>query len=1111
MASTFTVVLKYLGLEMKTTGVLSVNFIWLALFFLMPQSAHSQNVGREDCVANFTYYQDSAVDLRFHFQDLSTGPVFYWVWDFGDGNQSFEPNPKHTYAAPGNYYVCLEVGNAVKSNVDVFCDSVMVPQPNDCHADFSYSMVPDQPFDVHFQSLSSGHYDSLHWQIEDGSMYFSESFLHTFSDTGWYDVDLIVWNTRNPYNCRDTLRDSVHIVFQPCVADFSSIVLPSGVFTYQFENTSTGMVNSYLWNISDGTSYTSRNLVHTFSDTGWYYVQLRAMNTFYPGYCYDIYKDSVYVVFPECIADWSYEQNPNNYFEFSFLNFSSPHADKYIWSFGDGSGSFAFEPVHEYETAGKYQVSLRVMNSQYPDYCDDMLIDSVEVIFPGCFADFDWSGNPEDPYRITFENKSEGLPNTYLWSFGDGNFSTEENPFHVYQDTGHYYVSLKAFNTQYPQHCNDIHYDTLYIEEPPFNAAFSFEYGQPYPGQIAFINESSDFADTWEWDFGDGSFSELENPQHLFIVENDFRVCLSIGNSEHPNLKDTWCDTVFLADMGCDAAFDYQIDPLRPFIFAFNAQTGDAIDNWQWDFGDGTVSDEKNPDHIYSQGGTYTVKLLAWCGGYNDYCMDSVTQEIYVDLQHCSAVFDYTVDENYPSLVHFSPTAEGSANDFTWYFGDGTASSEYEPSHTYAAPGNYVVSLMLRNTYYPELCEDSVSRQIKLEFQNLKVDFDFVHDSTPGQVNRFYFYDRSEGNQIKNRLWTFGDGTSSRQTNPQHQYLNQQASYQVKLKVTDYLPPNIYITDSLTKTIHTYKHFDLGGSLFLGNKVMNNPVHENDTALLELYRALNDDYWVKVDTGYFYQLGYYFFPGLIRGIYAVRASLTENSNAYGDFLPAYFENSLDWKDAQTIDLTQSNSFHSDIHLKQLNQPPAGNGVIDGKALIIGQDVPQPGLPAAGKMVLLIHLEDIVGFRITDDEGAFVFSQLGMGEYQLFYSQPGYISSNPDVYLNNQRPVEDTVCVRIYKQSNPTAVGEEDFYHDVLLYPNPAKEFINIFIVPEFSETVQLELHSAVGRRILSRELSLEANVPAIQKLDAPLATGQYFVTLLHQDGVISSYSVIFVR
>lgn len=108
-----------------------------------------------------------------------------------------------------------------------------------------------------------------------------------------------------------------------------------------------------------------------------------------------------------------------------------------------------------------------------------------------------------------------------------------------------------------------------------------------------------------------------------------------------------------------------------------------------WDFGDGTISQLTNPYHIYTQNGSYTVTLVAnGDGGSSSVSQTVIITNILVPI----ADFSFYISSTTPGLVDFTNTSS-YANSYSWDFGDGTTSTDVNPSHIYLQNGNYTVTL----------------------------------------------------------------------------------------------------------------------------------------------------------------------------------------------------------------------------------------------------------------------------------------------------------------------------------------------------------------------------------------------------------------------------------
>jgi PKD repeat protein len=116
-----------------------------------------------------------------------------------------------------------------------------------------------------------------------------------------------------------------------------------------------------------------------------------------------------------------------------------------VWRFNP-VGSSAQNPSYTYTTPGTYPVAQQVYNSV--GYNSTRKTGYITVMgSPAPVADF--TGVPTSgtaPLTVVFTDNSTNKPTTWNWSFGDGNFSTTQDPDHTYQSNGTYTVALTATN-----------------------------------------------------------------------------------------------------------------------------------------------------------------------------------------------------------------------------------------------------------------------------------------------------------------------------------------------------------------------------------------------------------------------------------------------------------------------------------------------------------------------------------------------------------------------------------------------------------------------------------------------------------------------------------------
>ncbi|WP_048158670.1 PGF-pre-PGF domain-containing protein [Methanosarcina sp. WWM596] len=125
--------------------------------------------------------------------------------------------------------------------------------------------------------------------------------------------------------------------------------------------------------------------------------------------------------------------------------------------------------------------------------------------------------------------------------------------------------------------------------------------------------------------------------------------------------------------------------------------TGDPT-TWDWDFGDGNVSTDKNPVHIYTSAGTYTTTLTV--SNADGTASKDGTITVLQTTEPVVPVANFTsnvVSGNTPLEVSFTDTSTGSPTAWSWDFGDGTTLTDQNPVHTYTSAGAYTVTLTASN------------------------------------------------------------------------------------------------------------------------------------------------------------------------------------------------------------------------------------------------------------------------------------------------------------------------------------------------------------------------------------------------------------------------------
>jgi len=240
---------------------------------------------------------------------------------------------------------------------------------------------------------------------------------------------------------------------------------------------------------------------------------------------------------------------------------------------------------------------------------------------------------------------------------------------------------------------------------------------------------------------------------------------------------------------------DFTADPRSgpaPLTVSFtDLSTGDPTE-WEWDFGDTRTSTTRNPTHVYDTEGQYTVSLTVRNADGED--TEVKTNYITVTSGPLPAA-DFTADRRSgtaPLDVAFTDLSTENPTSWSWNFGDGGTSTSQNPTHRYDNVGTYTVSLTATNAYGSDT--ETKPGYITVSSAPQPPDADFSADPTSGPAPLdVTFTDLSTENPTS-WSWSFGDGGSSADQNPQHAY-NTAGTYTVSLTAT-----NADGSDTETKT-----------------------------------------------------------------------------------------------------------------------------------------------------------------------------------------------------------------------------------------------------------------------------------------------------------------------
>jgi PKD repeat protein len=323
-------------------------------------------------------------------------------------------------------------------------------------------------------------------------------------------------------------------------------------------------------------------------------------------------------VYPEASADFTLSADTVCAGEQVILT-SLPGAYQYHWDYGDGVaeyGSNVISHIFANGTTAPVTYTVRLTTSSF--YGCEEWIEKDIVVYPTPVPLF--SANPPSQVypaaTVTFDNLTANASTwDFVWKFDDGNSSTEISPVHTYADPGNYNVWLVVTNGE----CSDSVNRLIQVLPTPPIASFDSVPGACSPSTIT-LNNTSLYATSYMWEFGDGAISYAANPTYTYYEHGTYRITLTAtgpgGTHVFSRLVEVYETPKAYFEVAPSKVF---VDDER--VRGFNLSEG--ADYYIWEWGDGDTSMVKDPYHRYMHEGLYDVTLHAYSnnGCYNSYTL----------------------------------------------------------------------------------------------------------------------------------------------------------------------------------------------------------------------------------------------------------------------------------------------------------------------------------------------------------------------------------------------------------------------------------------------------------------------------------------------------------
>lgn len=729
-----------------------------------------------------------------------TGNIQQYIWYFGDGDSSNLENPYHTYPNNGNFNVTLraidENGCSKQITKSSYIEVYELP-----HVDFSAndSITCGNFLVVNFIDQCNANIANYYWNLGNGNTSNQANPTGIYNSQGQYDIALEATDDKGCINTKEK-ESFINIVNNH--ADFQ---IPKDTACVGEEiilqNLSSEM-SDFSWDFGNGDTSDQAEPTVIYEQPGDYNILLVAS---FLDNCTDSIVKTIHI--EEIIADFSTNKNYICQFPdtLQYIN-NSINAETYEWRFYNNTYSSFPSPVVVYDSNSNVTIGIDTYLTDTLivtsiNGCSDTSIhdDLVHINIPNITFDYTLPSKGCIPVNIGVDNNSEynsGIDSIvkYIWDFSNGDVSYLPEPEYQYNEPGEYLINLSAITEL---GCENSFSRTA-MAGTQQTASFILESSDStcasIPVVLKDLSTDSNLINEWLWEFSDSTKSQSRNPT-VFLTDTGYidvtLYAIYNGCFSDPETKENLFYLnapigMFYPFLSCESPYK------RAFLGSLI-----GVDDFLWNFGDNTYdSTSVFPIHFYSDRGDYNVKFnsVNYSTGCNyEYSgmvfIRDIEPVIIIDKQAICLGDTITLDASYSNDVEPIPY-NGTHARYKWVLGDSTIilTNKDTIEYVYSQPGNYKIKLIVSDL---NLCQDTADVLIKVSKPIANF---YTSDSVGCKPFSVVFGDSSLVDTTYQPRWYFGDGITSNENNPIHQY-SSNGLFDVSLTVED----AIGCRDSVTK------------------------------------------------------------------------------------------------------------------------------------------------------------------------------------------------------------------------------------------------------------------------------------------------------------------------
>lgn len=523
----------------------------------------------------------------------------------------------------------------------------------------------------------------------------------------------------------------------------------------------------YRWDFGDGNKSSLPNPTHTYLHAGTYTSKLMVWSASDSASSSRTFPDKTILIRNEDMFGGNFTYSV----DCKRISLNAPpscltNIVEYEWDMGDGKPLVKTtipKIDYLYGLGGNYMVNLKIKTA---DNAFFSFSNTVSVPEPPFTVDF---ANTKDCRKTTFKPTVttcfKGL--TYAWDLGNGTTSTDIEPSVFYTAEQDYTVNLKIKADNGEEKTIS---KTYKYQNPSIDVDFTITKECQKTIFKAITNTCLTGALDYEWDLGNGTTSTDSEVSIFYTALQEYTVKLKV-RSLTDNASNTATKTYQYENPPIVLSFTETI-ACKTVQFTPKTETCLNITEYFWEFGDGKTSTEKNPNHEYAEDNkNFIVKLKV----KTDKGLEQTFSKNITIPKLLKAAFDAEVKCKNVVFKNLSASCDPAAS-YTWDFGDGSFSTDKNPSHLYDKNGNYTIFLTAQNT---DGTTETFAKNVSLSTADFTLFMKVKQNCT-----EIAFEAVTPDCYVINYEWDFGDGASAKIKNIKHTY-EKYGSYKVKIRATN--------------------------------------------------------------------------------------------------------------------------------------------------------------------------------------------------------------------------------------------------------------------------------------------------------------------------------------